>query len=442
MGARRADTLPYLLGLEKLGIKFGLDNIRAIGAALAHPEAAWPSVIVAGTNGKGSVAAMVEAALRAAGLHTGLYTSPHLVRLEERFALDGAPVGTEPFLEAAEEVRGAVERLRASGQLATDPTFFEVTTAVGFELFRRTRRDVVVLEVGLGGRFDATNVARPLAGAITTIDMDHERFLGGTIAAIAAEKAGIVKPGLRLVVGETKADAVAVIAAACREGGATMVPAREGAELSVRADGDRLVLQLATPRRRYRPIALALRGRHQADNALVAVRLLEELEEAGMPLDAGTIASGLETARWPGRLELRTAGAGREVLLDGAHNPAGAAVLANYLREFQPAGLPLVFGIMRDKQVAGTLAPLLPFAAPLVLTRARTERSLPLGDLEHAARALGLADVRCAADAEAALALAWTFARRVLVAGSLFLVGDVLASLDPPPHVVGSSPSG
>lgn len=430
MSAPRPDTLEYLLGLEKLGIKFGLDNIRAICAALHHPEAAWPSAIVAGTNGKGSVAAMVEAALRAAGVRTGLYTSPHLVRLEERFALDGEPVATESFLEAAESVRAVVEGLRASGGLDTDPTFFEVTTAIGFDIFRRSRRQFVVLEVGLGGRFDATNVASPLAGAITTIDMDHERFLGSTIRAIAAEKAGIVKPGLRLVVGETKPDAVDVIAAACREHGATLMPAREGVDLALRVEAGRLVLALTTPRRRYPSIALALRGRHQVDNALVAVRLLEALEDAGLAIGADAVVTGLETARWPGRLEVRQAGGGREVLLDGAHNPAGAAVLADYLREFEPGGLPLVFGIMKDKDVNATLAPLLPFAAPLIVTRADTERSLPVRALEQAARRSGAAAVRSAQTPEEALALAWTIAPRACVAGSLFLVGDVIASLD------------
>lgn len=222
------DPLTYLYSLEKLGIKFGLDNIRAICDGLDRPQSSWPSVIIAGTNGKGSVAAMVETGLRAAGLHTGLYTSPHLVRLEERFAIDGEPVGASELSAAAATVQAVVRRLREDGRLATEPTFFEVTTAIGFELFRRAGVGFTVLEVGLGGRFDATNVAEPVAGAITTIDFDHELFLGHTIAAIAGEKAGVVKPGMRVVVGETKAEAVSVIERACLDRGAVMVRAGEG----------------------------------------------------------------------------------------------------------------------------------------------------------------------------------------------------------------------
>jgi dihydrofolate synthase/folylpolyglutamate synthase len=436
MDPSRPDVLEWLFGLEKLGIKFGLDNIRALCGALAHPEAAWPSVIIAGTNGKGSVAAMVEAALRATGLRTGLYTSPHLVRLEERFAVEGRPAATAALREAAAAVRQAVSDLHASRVLPTEPTFFEATTAIAFEIFRRARVDFAVLEVGLGGRFDATNVASPAAAAITTIDIDHERFLGSTIAAIAGEKAGVVKPGMRVVVGETKADAVAVIRAACRDRGALMVRAREGADCEVRAEGDRLAVSLRTPRRRYPPIRLALRGRHQVENAIVAVRLLEELSHAGVEVGVEAVVTGLETARWPGRLDLREASGGRRVLLDAAHNPAGARVLEAYLREFHPSALPLVFGLMKDKDAVGTLAPLLPLAAPLILTRPRTERALAPGDLEQVARRLGAAGVLVESEPGAALERAWSFGRLACAAGSIFLVGDLIAGLE------GGAPAG
>jgi dihydrofolate synthase / folylpolyglutamate synthase len=430
MPGPRPETLDWLFGLEKLGIKFGLENIRALCAALRHPEAAWPSVIIAGTNGKGSVAAMVEAGLRAGGLRTGRYTSPHLVRLEERFAVAGVPVPTGDLLAAATTVREAVSALHAAKGLATEPTFFEVTTAIGFELFRRAEIDFAVLEVGLGGRFDATNVASPVAGAITTIDFDHERFLGSTLAAIAGEKAGIVKPGMRLIVGETKPEAVEVIAAACRERGAEMVPARAGVTAVVRPEGDRLVLELATPRRSYPPVPLALRGRHQVENAIVAVRLIEELANAGHDVGGDAIAAGLATARWPGRLDLREVAPGRRLLLDAAHNPAGARVLADYLREFHPGPIPIVFGIMKDKDVVGTLAALRPLAAPLILTRPHTDRALPLDALEHAARHLGSATVLVEREPLAALDRAWSFGPLACVAGSIFLVGDLLADLD------------
>ncbi len=430
MRAAGPDVLDWLFGLEKLGIKFGLENIRALCAALDHPEAAWPSVIIAGTNGKGSVGAMVETALRAAGLRTGLYTSPHLVRLEERFAIDGQPVAHAALVEAAGTVRQAVSALHAARRLATEPTFFEVTTAIAFELFRQAGVGFTVLEVGLGGRFDATNVASPLAAAITTIDFDHERFLGNTIAAIAGEKAGVIKPGMRVVVGEPKPDAVDVIAAACRERGAVMVPARDGVVAAARVQGDRLSLELQTGRRAYPPLPLALRGRHQVDNAIVAVRLLEELSHAGFEIGADATAAGLTNARWPGRLDLREAAPGRTLLLDAAHNPAGARVLASYLREFHPGPLPIVFGIMKDKDVSGTLAALVPLAAPLILTRPRTDRALAVDDLEHAARHLGSSNTLAERDPKAALERAWSFGPLACVAGSIFLVGDVLADLE------------
>ncbi len=423
------DPLTYLFGLEKLGIKFGLENIRAICAGLGDPQLAWPSVIVAGTNGKGSVSAMVEAGLRAGRLRTGLYTSPHLVRLEERFAVDGVPVASDAMTAALGAVQQAVVSLRQSGALQTEPTFFEVTTAVAFEIFRRAGIDFAVLEVGLGGRYDATNVATPVAAAITTIDFDHERFLGNTIAAIAAEKAGVIKPGMRVVVGETKAEAVEVIERTCREQGAVLVPAGRGVRAEVRTlENGQAVVDLETPVRQYGPLRLALRGRHQLQNAVVAIRLLEELTGAGVELGRDAIAAAATAVRWPGRLDLLSDGRGRRVLCDAAHNPAGARVLADYLREVYPAGLPIVFAIMRDKDVTGTLHPLLSSASRLVLTRAHTDRALDPAALADAARRAGWrGPLEVQPDPMLALEQAWAHAPEVCAAGSIFLVGEVLA---------------
>lgn len=423
------DPLTYLFSLEKLGIKFGLENIRTLCAGLGNPQEAWPSVIVAGTNGKGSVSAMVEAGLRAGGFRTGLYTSPHLVRLEERFAIDGQPVAT-PLLEAsALAAQRAVAALRGRGALATEPTFFEVTTAIAFEIFRRAGVRFAVLEVGLGGRFDATNVATPLAAAITSIDFDHERFLGNTIAAIAAEKAGVIKPGMRVVVGETKPEAIEVIARVCREQSAAMVPADDGVKADiVGVDEGRPLVHVETPVRSYGELRLALRGRHQVRNAIVAIRLLEELGERGITLDAGAVAAAVTDVRWRGRLDLLSDGGGHTVLCDAAHNPAGARVLAAYLLEAYPGRLPIVFGIMRDKDVAGTLAPLLPCASHLVVTRAHTDRALEPSALADAARRAGWrGPLEVEMDAVRAVERAWQKAAEVCAAGSIFLVGEVLA---------------
>jgi len=422
------DPLAYLYSLEKLGIKFGLDNIRTICDALGDPQAAWPSVIVAGTNGKGSVAAMVETGLRAAGLHTGLYTSPHLVRLEERFAVDGQPIDTASLVDAAATVQASVRRLRETSRLATEPTFFEASTAIAFELFRRAGARFVVLEVGLGGRFDATNVATPVAAAITTIDFDHEQFLGHTIAAIAGEKAGVIKPGMRVVVGETKREAVAVIEGACRERGATMIAAADGVRAEITGfDEGRATLALETPRCCYGRLRLALRGRHQVGNAIVAARLLEEVDALGTAIPPDAIRSALTLTRWPGRLDLLTGRDGRRVLCDSAHNPAGARVLSEYLREFHPGGLPLVFGIMKDKDVGGTLQPLLASATHLVVTRAHINRALDPEALAATARRSGrVVPVDVEPDPGGALDRAWSYAPTICAAGSIFLIGEVL----------------
>ena len=262
--------LERLFALEQFGIKLGLDNIRTLLAALDHPERAWPSIHIAGTNGKGSVAAMVERGLRAAGLKTGRYTSPHLDRIEERVAIDGQPVDSATFDAVTADVFDAVDRLldeslpraEAPGE-ACRPTFFEVSTAIAFEIFRRAQVDVAVVEVGLGGRFDATNVLTPAITAITSIAFDHERHLGHTLSDIAFEKAGIAKPGVPLVIGRLPEEAAARIAKVAHEVGAPLVDAHA-----------------ATTDRKYPPLTLALPGRHQLDNAAVAVAILERWSTA------------------------------------------------------------------------------------------------------------------------------------------------------------------
>jgi len=422
--------LEYLFGLEFHGRKFGLENIRAITDAMGRPQDASPSAAVAGTNGKGSVCAFVSEALTAAGHRTGCYTSPHLVRVEERFAIDGTPVGEGELSAVVEEVAALVERLRAEGRLAAAPTFFEVATASAFELFRRRRVDAAVLEVGLGGRLDATAVATPAVGAITNIDFDHQQYLGTTLAAIAGEKAGIVKPGMRLVCGERRPEPVAVIAAACAARGATLVPAWEGVTLSASADAGRSIVEIRTPSGTYGPLTLALRGRHQAANALVAVRLLEAWDEAGLSVPAGAVEHGLRTARWAGRLELLRMRDGRSALVDAAHNAAGAAALAEYLGEAVPGGQPLVFAAMRDKDHAAMLRHLLPHVTVLVLTAPPTPRAARPEDLEAAARHAGFRGRSIVeADPARALEAAWAAAPDITVAGSIFLLGAVLPLL-------------
>ena len=424
--------LEYLFGLEFHGHKLGLANIRVITDALGRPQDACPSIAVAGTNGKGSVCAMASAALTAAGYRTGCYTSPHLVHVEERFTIDGVPVAPAELGDLVEDLRARVERLMALGRLQATPTFFEVATAAAFEWFRRRGVEVAVLEVGMGGRLDATSVASPLAGAITNIALDHQQYLGATLDEIAFEKAGIVKPGMRLVCGERSAGPLSVIAAACAERGAALVRADDGASLSAEMAGGVTSMTLRTPAWTYGPLALGLAGRHQVRNALVAVRLLEALSESGVAVPAAAIAQGLREATWPGRLDWRRLADGRRVLLDAAHNEAGAATLADYLREAVPGGRqPLVFGAVRDKDHAGMLRHLLPAAATVVLTAPPTPRAADPEALKAAALAIDPgARVVIERDPAAALDAAWAAAPDITVAGSIFLLGAVLPVLD------------
>jgi len=405
------DPLAYLFSLEQFGIKFGLDNISAIVARLGHPERAFASVHIAGTNGKGSVTAMVDAALRAAGHRSARYTSPHLVDLRERFVVDGRAVAHDALVAAAADVREAVESLRADGTLDVQPTFFEVTTAIAFELFRRAEVRVAVLEVGLGGRLDATNVVHPIATAITSIAFDHQRYLGDTLRAIAIEKAGIIKPGVPVAVGPMADEAAAAIEEIARQRGAPIVHA-------VDADAH--------------SFAIGLAGAHQRTNASVAVQVLRIVDAQGMPVPREAIAAGLARPEWPGRLDTRRLTGGREVILDAAHNPAGAAALASYLESGGRGLRPLVFAAMRDKSIPEMLSILLPSAASLVVTRASNPRSADPEELAAIARRVTPSmPIHIEPRVDDALAHAWQLSSRIVVAGSIFLLGDVLKSIAP-----------
>lgn len=423
------DPLSWLFSLEQFGVKLGLDHIAAIVETLGHPERSFRSVHVAGTNGKGSVTAMVDAALRAAGHRSARYTSPHLVDLTERFVVDGRPIDGEALGAAVADVRDVVDRLRACGRFGEHPTFFEVTTAVAFELFRRAAVDIAVCEVGLGGRLDATNVLQPLATAITSIGLDHEQYLGHTTREIAVEKAGILKPGVPVVVGKVDAEASAAIEEVARERRCELITAGQGVAvegLGLSPDGSARV-RLRTPVRDYGQLTIGLRGSHQIDNAGVAVRLLEALDARGVPVTPEAVVEGLARVKWPGRLDLRRLPDGREVLLDAAHNPDGAVALANFLRTLSSEPPPLVFAVARDKDAGGMLRALAPAVGAFVFTRASSPRSAEPSDLAALAQQTA-PGVRVLVEPSPADALetAWRIGRRSVVAGSIFLVGDVM----------------
>jgi dihydrofolate synthase/folylpolyglutamate synthase len=421
----------WLHGLAQFGIKFGLENTLAITAALDRPERAFHSIHVAGTNGKGSVTAMLDAALRAAGVRTGRYTSPHLLDLSERFVIDGTPVSQVELGDAVATVRAAVERLRGAGVLDVHPTFFEVTTAVAFELFRRRAVDVAVCEVGLGGRLDATNVLSPMACAITSIGFDHQQYLGRTLADIAAEKAGIIKPSTPVVLGPVAVDAADVISRRAKELSAPLLRALDDISLGnfTEFPDGRQQFSLRTPSHDYQTLTLALAGRHQIQNAIIAVRLLEQLTAAGFRVAPGAIVSGLAHVQWEGRLQRIRVDEDHEVLLDAAHNEQGAAALADYLAVHPPAR-PLVFAVMRDKDIEPILRRLAPRVSSIVLTKASNPRSADPSDvaalIERVAPHLR---VRVAGSPLLALTQAWEESPLVLVSGSIFLLADVMRGL-------------
>jgi dihydrofolate synthase/folylpolyglutamate synthase len=400
------DPLEWLLGLEKLGMKFGLENMVALTGALDDPQAAFESVLIAGTNGKGSVTAIAETALRLGGYRSGRYTSPHLERLEERFVIDGEEVAPGTLAGSVARVRSVVEGLLADGTLHASPTFFEVTTAVAFDLFREAGIQIAVLEVGLGGRLDSTNVVDPIATAITTIAFDHQAQLGPTLAAIAREKAGIMRPGVPVIVGRLPAEADAVVTGIAQDLDAPLIRAHD----VVSWPGD------------LRP---ALPGAHQVDNAIVALALLDALADRGYPVDPAVRRHAVETVRWPGRLE-RIHLPGTELLLDAAHNPAGAGALASYLRDAQWRDAVLVFAAMADKDARGMLAALAPAVAHIICTTAPTPRAADASALAHlAAEVAGPDRVEAIADPALAVARARALSERVVVAGSMFLIGPL-----------------
>ena len=398
-----------LFALEQFGIKLGLDNITTLVNALNRPDRAFPAVHVGGTNGKGSVTAMVERGLRAAGHRTGRYTSPHLTDVEERIVIGGAPIGRADFDEITTSVLQVVDRLTSNGVLPHPPTFFEVTTVIAFEAFRRAGVSAAVIEVGLGGRYDATNVITPAIAAITSIAFDHERHLGTSLAEIAFEKAGIIKSGVPVVVGMMPSAARDVIAEVARARTAPLVSAIPAATGS--------------------PVELALNGAHQKQNAAVAVEVLRLCGALGRPVARAHVIEALTAVDWPARLEwLRVPEAG-DVLLDAAHNPAGAQALADYvLATVGP--LPLVCGVMRDKDVAALVRAVAPAVSRFVATTAPSTRALNAGELAARIReVVPAAAVESREDPTAAVHDTLDATKRVMVAGSIFLVGPVRAHL-------------
>lgn len=421
------ESLRYLfsLGHEVLAAKYGLENITVLLEKLGNPERSFKSVIVAGTNGKGSVAAMIDSIARAAGHRCALFTSPHLVRIEERVQVDGEDIGESDFARLASRVREASEELVAIGRLDAAPTFFEQIAAIALCYFQESGAALAVLEVGLGGRLDATNAVDRFLSIITSIDLDHQNILGNTIEEIAGEKAAIIVPGARAIIGrQAHQAAVEVLMRRCLATSVLPIFANAPAQIEAGERG-RLIMDYESSHTFYSRIAIGLLGRHQADNAASAIEAAEVLNESGFGVTRENIIDGLRDVRWPGRLEMIEDHP--SVLLDGAHNPAGAHALRAYLDEFWSGAITLVFGAMSDKDVDRMAAELFDAARTVVLTRVRDSRAA--GNARLGEAALNRArNVIFTETVKQALSWARSVSPRdglVCVAGSLHLVGEV-----------------
>lgn len=393
------DALAWLFGTQLFGIKLGLENIQRLLRALDLSAPSARIIHVAGTNGKGSVCAMLDAILRAANFRTGLFTSPHLVSFRERIQVNGELICED------ETARGLTNLRDLLRDWDPHPTFFEIVTALGLIHFKNVGCEWIVLETGMGGRLDATNATTPVVSVITPIDFDHEKWLGHSLAEIAREKAGIIKPNVPVVSAEQKAEAAEVLRAHAEECGTPI----EFINHSYQG-------------------ALALPGAHQKQNAALAVAALRA---CGAKVSEQAIVAGLTSVRWPARFQRWN----ERIVIDGAHNPAGARVLHAAWREtFGAEKATLIFGAMRDKDLTAILEELLPLAHDVILPVFRGDRVLPNEQLaEIIQRIAPEKPVQLATDPAHAMHLAEMNSHRILVAGSLHLAGEMLAHLQKPP---------
>ncbi len=408
--------------------KFDLDNIRTLARHLGEPQQKFPSVHIAGTNGKGSTATMIECILRESGLRTGLYTSPHLERINERISLSGREISDAEFARSFTVVHELIERLLGSGELAAHPTYFECLTAMALESFARQGVDVAVLEVGMGGRLDATSIVVPEVAVITQIDYDHEDFLGHSIEQIAGEKAAIIKPGVTVVLAINRPRARVVAERRAAEIGAPAVEIERDFRLeNIREAGGRFSATAVHVESGERfDLKPALAGRFQLRNALTALAAARVLARRGFPVSRESIERGLASARWPGRLEKM--GEGPTLYLDGTHNPAGARELLDFWdRQFPGRRIFLVYGAMRDKAVDEICGMLFPRADSVILTEPRQGRAISAQTLAamtgHFARHLEIVS-----DPAQAVRKAREMAGPddvIFITGSLYLVGDL-----------------
>ncbi len=422
--------------------KFDLAHMRVLLAALDNPERHFPSVLIAGTNGKGSTAATLASILQASGLRTGLYTSPHLIRINERIQIDGRQISDDDFALVHDLVDRTAERSVGEGELPWHPSFFEMLTAIAFEHFARRKVEIAVLEVGMGGRLDATNVVEPRVSVITDISLDHQKFLGNSVAEIASEKAGIIRPGGVVVTLPQQPQANDVIGNTILEAGARAVnavpyvPPVSPASAQYLAAGSE-----KSPVSRY-PLQVMgeqilvetpLIGRHQLRNIALAIAAAEELGGQGFGVTAASIERGIRETHWPGRFQVMPAGGGApEYIFDVAHNPAGAWALRSTLSAgYAERRLTFIFGAMRDKAIGEMAEILFPLAERVIATHADNPRSAAPDEIRAAASRTST-QIEEAADVAAALKLARAQVQPdavVVITGSIYIVGEAMRLL-------------
>ena len=426
--------------------KFDLAHMRVLTEALGHPEHAIPSVLVAGTNGKGSTAAALASIVHAAGYNAGLYTSPHLIHINERIRINGEPVGDDLFAATYAHVHEVSERLVKEGRLPWHPSFFETVTAIAFECFMRLKVDLAVLEVGMGGRLDATNIAEPLISIITDIDLDHQKFLGDTIAAIAAEKAGILRRGKPAITLPQHPQANDVLGTKMIEVEAVAVNAARN--MPPVSPGSQALFDTSEPgRTRYMLSVMGeeilvdspLVGRHQLRNLALAITAAEELTKLGFAITPAHVAEGISRTHWPGRFQYVFGEGNRpEMILDVAHNPAGAWALRGALSErFRDRPLYIVFGAMRDKAIDEIAGILFPTAEVVIATHTEhNPRSATTAEIRAAGERTGaeILEVPVVKDAigkaiETASEHKRMGAPVIVVTGSIYIVGEAMEGL-------------
>lgn len=424
-------TVQYLYDLQKFGTKLGLGNTRELLRLLGRPDVGRKYLHVTGTNGKGSVCAMAASVLTRAGRRTGLYTSPHLVSFTERMKVDGVEVSRDDVVALARRLKSVIE----AGAPGLKPTFFEFTTAMAFDYFARSGAEAVVLEVGMGGRLDSTNVVEPLCTVITNVEMEHAEYLGDTIMHVAFEKAGIIKPGVPLVTSETRPEVVALLSDRCGELGAPMYLL--GRDFDVKPAGSELgpagfrqEFDYDGPGGVFQGLTIPFAGRHQLKNAALSVCSLSLMSERGLGVDRDAVYEGLAGAGWEGRLEVVSGSP--LVVLDGAHNPASVASLADSIREYfagRYSRLILVMGVLDDKDFDAMFGMLSPFAHEVIFTGAAYERAVPPERLMEKA-GKGRKGVSVAGTVAGGIRAALERADpgdMVLIAGSLYVVGEAKA---------------